>query len=114
MQKKYHKQVYFDSSIMEFIKVLLAGLTFYPSRHFSTAMLRRQLPFPTRRNLLEADIFEYTTIDGKLEKFCVRCALSDTLHYCYSISVRGYIITGWKNKAEDLHFTLQKGKYCEE
>lgn len=113
MESKYHKQIYFQEGMEDYIRFLLAGMTFYPSKHFSTAMLRRKLPFPTKTQLMNSSIFEYTTLDGKLEKFCVRCALTDVLHYCYSITTNGTVVTGWKNKAEDNHFTLQEGKYVE-
>lgn len=112
-EEKYHKQVYFQSGMEDYIRAIIASMTFYPSRHFQTAILRRNLPFPKKSQLMTGDIFEYTIIDGKLEKFCVRLHLTDVLHYCYSITVNGTIVTGWKNRAEDLHFTLQRGKYIE-
>lgn len=116
---KYHKEIGFKAEDKEKALVLidkLQGFNYSFSRHclgelrqeaeaegIGKAILAYSLNFD--------NVFELALDNGKIEKIGFRIPFKDK-DIIFILSRNKTIITAWTNKAEDLHYTLNKNNYA--
>ena len=122
--QKWHKEVGFEKGAEAVIRTIFSSFeSLNYTRHAMNQTIQdRYGIIPTCRvsDLKGVEIFEYTKVDGVLQKVAIRVSnLSKDLDYCYSISVdpnslfhgTGSVITCWANKKDDIHHTLDRKQY---